>query len=249
MPSTRFDYAAADVPIREDLPDAYRAIWQQIARPGGFWTGAQRVRIVAQARNARGCALCQARKEALSPEGVTGAHEPDGLLPAEAVEAIHRITTDPSRLSGSWYARITSGAVTPKHYVELLGVLVASISIDAFHRALGLALEPLPEPEPGDPDGYFARAAELESAYVPMLPASGAKGAEADLWEGGRTANVARAMSLVPDGVRMMKRLSSVQYLAMHEVANPAATGNRAIDRAQIELVAGRVSALSECFY
>ena len=57
------------------------------------------------------------------------------------------------------------------------------------------------------------------------------------------------AMSLVPDSVRMLKMLSAVQYLQMHEVANPAADGGRELSRSQIELLAGRVSSLSDCFY
>ena len=56
-----------------------------------------------------------------------------------------------------------------------------------------------------------------------------------------------RAMSLVPDAVRDLKSLSAVHYLTPEEVANPAA--RRALSRPQIELLAGRVSALNECFY
>ncbi len=247
--SAPFDYADAGIPVRSDLADAYRDVWARIARPGGFFTGAERIAIVEEARRARSCALCRERKEALSPESVGRQHDAHPRLSVSAVEAIHRITTDPGRLSRSWFERTTGDELSVPQYVELLGVLVASISIDAFHRAMGFTLEPLPEPVAGEPDGYQATGARMESAYVPMLPANGARGAEADLWDGSRTANVVRAMTLIPDSVRMLKRLSAAQYLQMHEVANPAATGGRAIDRAQIELVAGRVSALSECFY
>ena len=56
-------------------------------------------------------------------------------------------------------------------------------------------------------------------------------------------------MSLVPDAVRMLKILSAVQYLEMQQVANPAINGGRELSRSQIELLAGRVSSLSDCFY
>jgi hypothetical protein len=52
----------------------------------------------------------------------------------------------------------------------------------------------------------------------------------------------------VPDCVRELKSLSSAYYLPDTQVANPTATRG-SLTRTQIELVAGRVSALNECFY
>ena len=75
-----------------------------------------------------------------------------------------------------------------------------------------------------------------------------ARGAEADLYPG-RGANVLRAMSLVPDCVRQMRSLSVAQYLPIEQVPDPTADPGRALSRAQIELLAGRISALNECFY
>jgi alkylhydroperoxidase family enzyme len=58
------------------------------------------------------------------------------------------------------------------------------------------------------------------------------------------------AMSLVPDAVRAMGRLSEAHYLRPALVALPdAEQPGRAIDRPQVELIAARVSALNECFY
>jgi hypothetical protein len=39
------------------------------------------------------------------------------------------------------------------------------------------------------------------------------------------------------------------QYVPIEQVPDPSADPGRALSRAQIELVAGRVSALNECFY
>jgi hypothetical protein len=80
-----------------------------------------------------------------------------------------------------------------------------------------------------------------------MIPAREATGAEADLWSRGRTGNVIRALSLVPDEVRGLKDLSAAHYMTPEEMIDLGA--GRTLDRAQIELVAGRVSALRECFY
>lgn len=56
-----------------------------------------------------------------------------------------------------------------------------------------------------------------------------------------------RALSLVPAEVRAWRDVSAAQYLGEKEMVRFGSV--RAIDRSQIELVAGRVSALNECFY
>ena len=85
-------------------------------------------------------------------------------------------------------------------------------------------------------------------AWLPMLPPKLREGPEADLYAGlPFLPNVIRAMSLVPSGVRMLRRLSIAHYV--EKVQDPLANDGRALDRRQIELVAGRVSAINECFY
>jgi len=246
-----FDYASTGLTIRSDIAEAHRRAWEQLGSPGSWWTGAERVAIAAELRAARECVLCRRRKEALSPESLAGDHDRAAsvaALPAAAIEAIHRITTDPSRLSRAWYQQTVGGdEMSEGHYVELVGVLVAVLSIDVFHLGLGLPLEALPEPVAGEPSHYQPLQARREDAYVRMCPVK-VTGAESDLWQG-RTGNVVRAMSLVPDAVRQLKDLSAAHYLSMEEVPDPSANGGRAITRAQIELLAGRVSALNECFY
>jgi len=64
-----------------------------------------------------------------------------------------------------------------------------------------------------------------------------------------RSANVIAAMSLVPDAVRLLRTQSAAMYLEMSDIGNPASNGDRALSRPQIELIAGRVSAINDCFY
>jgi hypothetical protein len=125
--------------------------------------------------------------------------------------------------------------------------VVAVISIDAFCRGLGVDPHPLPAPEPGETTRHRPVGTVSDEAWVPMLPAAASSGPEADLFPSARVPNVARAMSLVPDCVRMLKQLSAAHYLPMEQVIDPKA--RRTLDRAQMELLAGRVSALNECFY
>ena len=244
----RLDYADAGFPVREDLPEAHREAWRRLASPGTWWSGAERVAVAAEVRAARNCALCTARKDALSPGAVAGVHDGPGELPPAAVEVIHRLTTDPGRLSKSWFDRVLADGLDEGAYVETVGVIVTVVSIDSFCRGIGVPLHDLPEPLEGEPSRYRPATAGDDGAWVPMLPNRRPRGAEADLWNTPMTGNVIRAMSLVPDEVRTLNLLSDSHYLPFEQVADPR-KGREGITREQIELLAGRVSALNECFY
>ena len=68
---------------------------------------------------------------------------------------------------------------------------------------------------------------------------------EADLWPSGKTGNVIRALSLVPDEVRTLKDLSAAHYLDNADVRRAGVDRGDALDRTQIELVAARTSSLN----
>ena len=241
-------YSAALVPVRDDFAAAHTRFWQRLASPGAWWTGAERVAIAAEVRHARRCGLCKARQEALIPAAVAGHHDHLGALPAAAVDVIHRVVTDPGRLSRQWFKDTLAAGLSAEQYVEIIGTLVAMISIDSFCRGIGVPLHPLPEPQPGAPSHYRPPGAIQEDAWVPMIPVDRATGAEADLYGGQAVGNVSRAMSLVPDEVRTLFDLSAAHYLPMGQVRDPSnATGT--LNRMQMELIAGRVSALRQCFY
>ena len=244
-----FDYSGSAYAIRDDIPDAHREIWQKIGQPGSWWRGEDRVAFIEESRNARFCAACEKRAAALSPEGDVGPHQTATNLPEVVVDVVHRLTTDPARLSRAWLDAVNAGGVTDEEYVEILGVVVAAVSIDALHRALGLPLEPLPAPVAGKPSGYRPAGAADSGAWVHTVQPENAGETEADLYPGGRTGNVISAMSLVPDAVRMLLTLSHVHYLPMRCIMAPGDNADRAISRNQIELLAGRVSSLSDCFY
>jgi len=240
-------YDAAPVPVRPDLPAAHRRAWRRLAEPGAWWTGAERVAIAAETRNAHQCRLCAERREALSPNAVSGEHDAVSTLPAAALEVIHRVTVDHGRLSRAWFEKTLAAGLDDAHYVEIVDVVVTLVSIDSFCRGLGLPPHPLPEPLPGEPSRYRPAGALAENAWVPMISFLRAKGDEADLYDGKPTGNVIRALSLVPDAVRTLKDLSAAHYLSAEKMLDLSA--GRSLDRSQIELIAGRVSALNECFY
>jgi hypothetical protein len=241
-----FDYAGLALPIPESMRAAHRRAWERLAAPGDWWTGAERVAIAAEVRAARDCALCRERKAALSPHAVAGEHAATAALPAAAVDAAHRIASDPGRLTRAWCEKTLAAGLSAGQYVELLGVVVVIVNLDALHRALGVPPEPLPAPRPGEPS-RAAPPAVTEGAWVPWM-ALGTPEARALFGGMPRVPNVARSLSLVPGAVRQFMELSEVHYLPMPGVMDPRATAH-GLTRPQIELVAGRVSALNECFY
>lgn len=245
---TAFSYDNLPFSVRADIGAAYRDYWDRLASPGSWWTGEERIAIARESRNALGCEYCARRREALSPYSFPGEHEHDGVLADVAVDAVHRIITDQARITRTWVEQNVAKGLSKEAYVELVGVVVAVFSIDEFNRALGVPVEPLPEPKPGEPSGYRPAVLSEDMGFVPTIPLEGAVGNEADLWQG-RTANVLRALSLVPDALRDWYRLAGVQYLSLKGMANMVKDDNRSINRMQMELVAGRVSAINECFY
>ena len=246
---TYFDYGRAPLAIRPDLATAHRAYWEVLRRPGSWWTGAERVALAAASRSARDCVFCRERKQALSPYGVPGVHDHDGVLEERAVDAVHRVVTDQSRITQRWVDDNADHGLTHEAYVELVGVVVAVLSIDEFHRALGMELEALPSPEAGDIDRYRPQILSEDIGFVPTVPPEGAVGAERGLWPEGRSANVIRALTLVPQAMKDWVALADAQYLSIAGMANFFKDDARSIDRMQMELLAGRVSAANRCFY
>ena len=241
-------YNAAAVSVRQEFAGAHSRFWEKLPATGTWWTGAERVAIASEVRNAPDCDLCTRSKEALSPTAVEGRHQSLGALSESAVEVVHRVVTDPGRLSKTWFHAVTSDGLTDGQYVELISILVSVVTIDSFCRAVGVPLHSLPEPQSGEPSHYRPPGARPEGAWVPMIKPNHATGAEAGLYPGKPAPNVVRALSLVPEAIRTLIDISSVHYLTLDRITNPRAEG-RTLSRAQIELVAGRVSALRECFY
>ena len=104
MAEISYDHAA--VPVREALTAAHARAWRRLAAPGTWLTGAERVAVMAEVRQAPHCALCRERKAALSPYAVDGAHDHLGALPDVQVEVIHRVLSDPARLTPGWFAGV-----------------------------------------------------------------------------------------------------------------------------------------------
>lgn len=246
---SEISFAAAPHAVRDDILASERRAWERIRRPGNWWTGAERLAIAREARHALDCPLCRARKQALSPRQVAGTHASLGTLPAAAVEAIHAIRTDPGRLTRAWYRGVLAQGLDEARYVELVAVVAAAVVVDTFHRGLGMAVPALPaQAEAGPPARHRPRRARVQHHWVPTLAPQDVEPGDLNPYDGIRAANIHRALSLVPEEVLGFFDLVGAHYLSGAQMVD---LGNepRAIDRAQIELLAARVSALNQCVY
>ena len=240
--------------IREDLTAAIETGWADLGRPGTWWTGAERVAIAAEARNAMACPLCAARKQALSASMVAGAHASLGILPDAAVEAIHRIRTDAGRLGESWFATIIAAGLSEDQYVELVAVVAIVAAVDGFDFAAGLPVRALPDPRPGAPSRRRPRNPSRGPAWVSVLMPDDRMPDEPDQFldhpgprERGH-AHIHLTISLVPDSAIQFWTVQEAMY-QRGPMMRDFARDYRAISHAQIELVAARVAALNQCLY
>ncbi len=247
---TAFQFSDSPFPIRDDLKQAYQAYWHDLASPGTWWSGAERVAIANETRAAVRCSYCAERKKALSPYNFPGQHDdsgPSSLSPA-AIDAVHRIITDQSRITKSYLDSNAEDGLTSLAFVELLGVAVTVFSRDESMRALGFDLEPLPAAIEGEPSRYTPEGLNTDTGIVPMIGNTPGE-RERDLWPAERSANVLRALSAVPNAVREWMSVATAQYLSMYQMMTMMGDTHRSLNRMQMELVAGRVSSHNECFY
>ena len=216
-----------------DIERAQRDTGYEIAEPGDWLTGRERIAVWEQVRDSHSNALDRARREALSPSAVAGEHHATAELSAAAVEVVHRVASDPGRLTRRW-AEEHIAALGEESYTELVGVTAIVTVLDRFDRAMGRPERLLPEPAGGEP-------ARIRPDHV------GDVGAWVSQSTGATRANVSRTLSLVPITNGSWRQLVDSHYSRGAEFAN--LRWEFPLSRPQTELVATRTTALSECFY
>ncbi len=124
-------------------------------------------------------------------------------------------------------------------YVEVCAIVSTVAAVAHFCRNIGVTVPPLPAPIPGEPTGRRPeRLARANYNWVPVAePAD-------------QVAAVVQAYTAVPDEQRNTWRMADVQYMPEPEMVDPAWSRRRGgLSRAQMELVAARLTVLRDCFY
>jgi len=235
---------------RRGLAEAMERAWQRLARAGTWWSGAERLAIAAETRQADRCGLCRARKEALSPNHAEGRHDSLGVLDDVVVEAIHRIRTDAGRLSSGWLKGLMEQGLEDTRYVELVGVVSTLSALDAVDLAMGRPERALPEPVEGAPTRHRPVGAKMGLGWLPTLTPDDLTPEEPDLFATYGDGNIQKAMSLVPEEVMGFFDLDTELYFFEREFPHrKVQEAGRAITPMQIEMIAARAASLNGCHY
>jgi len=215
------------------IAEAQRAAIVALARPGDWLTAAERIDAWRHVRLAATDPLDAARQAAVSPAAVAGEHPASTELPAAAVEVVHRVASDPGRLTRSWADRQIA-ELGEERYTELVGVVAIASVIDRFHLAMGRRALALPAPSNGEPARTRPDGVGDVGAWVSQST-------------GSTRANVSRTLSLVPVTEVAWRDLVDSHYSRGAEFME--AIWERPLTRPQVELVASRTTGLNECFY
>jgi len=234
--------------LRNDLVESHQRAWAAIAAPGTWLTAERRVAVAAEVRRARECAHCERIKAALSPNAVPGAHEGLGVLGEAEVELVHRVTSDPGRLSEKWSQSVLARGLAEGEYVEIVGLVAMVMMMDTCMRALGLPEAALPAPLPGGPTRYRPPGAKKQAAWLPLVEPEDAVEADGPMYPSPKAGYIYRGLSLVPQSLRDYWALANCHYMPGQYVYK-FDTSIRAISRPQVEILAARVSALHQCVY
>jgi hypothetical protein len=195
--------------------------------------------------------LCKARATALSPASVTGAHHTGPtILSDAAIEAIHRVRTDPGRISEGWFLTLLAAGLSEEAYAELVSVVAVVTAVDTFHRGVGLLPPALPDAVAGAPHRRRPIGVRPGTGFLPTLAPEDRAVDDPDLYRSGERygANIHRALSLVPDSMIHWWDLMEALYQSSGQMRD-FAHQYRAISHAQIEMVAARVAANNACEY
>ena len=220
--------------VRQDLVRAHDQAIAAIARPGAWWTGAQRRELALTAQ------LAVNDSEPVAPwvgvSTVANKLSANLKVPKIAHDAIYRISRHAATLTREWYEKVVA-EINPLAFIELCGIACTIAPVMAFRRALGLPSLEISSAESGQPSNQIPD--NVVAAQLNWVPVVG----PAD-----RDAAVVQAFTAVPETNRVIWAMADAQYIPDKEMVDPNWTRGT-LSRVQMELIATRVSQQRECFY
>ena len=237
-------YTSSDYPVAAEIETLHAGELASFTQCGTWGSAAQRAAIVATAREARSAAGLQ------NSTGAEGQSDSDHL-PDAAVRLAREVALSSTGIDRNFYNEVQAEGVTEGAYVEIVGVVSRLVNLDVFARGIGLTPNSIGDvDDSGKPS--FERPSEAvdEGFFTASIPSAPAGGALAEsLYGKNPTGNILRALSLVPDEARRVINLVANQYFPAAKLMDVTASSTHALSRAQIEVVATKVSENNQCFY
>jgi hypothetical protein len=236
-------YGESTYPVSEALAGLHDRQFEHIVSPGTWYTGAQRRAIAATARSA-------AFEAGLLEPASDPAEATNVDLPDIARRVAATIATSVVDLNEAFYENAAAEGLRDVEYVEITGVVARLVDLDVFARGIGVAPRPLPPVRTGAPSRTRPDTAVVEHAWVATIPNGREGGAVGEsLYHGHPMPYIVRALSLVPDELRAHVELEIAHYTRLDKLFDYEYQHHNGLSRPQAEVVAGRVSALNDCFY
>ena len=237
-------YSDSAYEIRPDLDAIHDRQIDALGDPGTWWSGPQRIAIAEAARHAR-CEAGLQESNGYRPRDLTGVE-----LPPPARRVARQLAVDPQSMESSFYESVLREGLTDAEYVETVGLISRLTNFDVMARGLGVPMRALPVPRDGEPSRERPSSAMREGAWAPTVPAGRRGGEDAKaLYGDAMMPFIIRALSLVPAETHAHVELEQVQYLPLDRFGDYEYQHHEGLTRPQVEVVAGRVSAINECFY
>ncbi|HJP36094.1 MAG TPA: alkylhydroperoxidase-related (seleno)protein [Gammaproteobacteria bacterium] len=238
-------YSDSKYPVRNAIVEAHQHTLASFSVPGTWWTGAQRAAIVAEARDAR-CEAGLQKPAAAETKAPTD-------LPESTRRVARQVAVSTNKLDRGFFEQAVSDGLSDAEYVETVGVAARLTCVDVFARGIGVPSAEIAQPADGEPTSQRPATARDEGAWAESIP-GGRRGKQEAIDTYGTDMIEAapfiyRSLSLVPEEAKGLIGLGSAQYVALEEFMNFDFRFDPGFSRSQVELVAGRISAINECFY
>jgi len=237
-------YSDSDFPIPTSTESLHADELLTFARAGTWGTAAQRTAIVAEARKTRSEAGVH---ESIGDEALADNVE----LPEAARELARFVALAGIGIDREYCEQAQAEGVSEGAYVEIVGLVARLAHLDVFARGIGIPARQLAEPvEDNTPSMQRPSVAKMEGFFTGSVPSAPEGGELAvELYGTQPTANILRSLSLVPEEARRLIKVMAHEYCAEETIFDLNYSPLEAISRAQLELVAAKVSELNQCFY
>ena len=236
-------YNDSEYPVTNEIAKIHETQINSMGESGTWGTGTQRLAI---AKIARVAGYKVGVLEKTSTENLSD----NSHLPNAVTNIVKHIAITPKDLDKKFYDKAMNDGISDGEYVEIVGIVSRLTSLDVFARGIGVPLRNLPNAQKKAPTRVRPIEAIKELAWAPTIP-NGAEGGELgnNLYGNMPKPYIVRALSMVPDELKAHMELEKVQYSRMDKVLDFSYTHHKGLNRSQVELVAGRISAINECFF